>query len=244
MEFFFEDEDKTWRGRMKDFFETLWWRVEDFIKDWIWPAYKFKYLVFNPQDVVKLTKLSKTSWCDKDEKMYQAVMELVKIFIEEENPEEHVLWYRDEEGNEVGHKYIKYDGSELLFPEYEGHWIMDMIKEIYNWYVEVEPELSHDRDTLLNFWGTYLYGQHKSVETESGLYRLDLIPESIPTEMSFFEGKDIDWTTIEKYCEGNRSNVLVKDFISIKMRDLEDKIYKKRQKMLHLAVEVRSYLWT
>ena len=66
--------------------ETLFWRIEDFFKDWIYPAYKWRRLL-DPHNVVKLPRLCATEWTDVRERMYQANMELIKYFIEKEKPE-------------------------------------------------------------------------------------------------------------------------------------------------------------
>ena len=242
---FVEEELTTW-GKIKDFFEISWYRISDFFKNWIWPAYKVKRL-FDRQDIVKLPRLKATEWCDVVERMYEANMELVKGFVEKEKPEEHVFWYKDDEGNDVGHKYGECEdhGWPVLFPDYKGKYVMDIIKEIYKWYTEDEKELENDRKYLLDVWYNYFSGRFYSVPIEgSEMYVMKIDESTIPTEMKFFDDKNLDWNILDKYVDGDRENILKKGFVNDKLHKLEDDMEKARQKYLHLCIEIRQYLWT
>lgn len=243
----FEIQNETKWEKFKDFlYYDIWVRISDPFKNWIWPAYKVRRLC-DRHDIVKLPGLKATEWCDVVERMYIANMELIKYFIEVEKPEEHVMWYEDSDGHSVGQKYGECEdaGWPTFMPEYKDMYILDLIKMIYVWYTVEQPKLEEENKYLLHFWSDYLYGKPYCVKSEKGdYYEQKLDKSSVPTEMSFFNDKNVNWFILDKYVDGNRNNVLNEKFISDKMRKLDEKIELEKTKMLHLCAEVRMYLWT
>ena len=143
-----------------DVWDDLTYHPKEIFKNWVFPAYKIRRLL-DRHDIVKLPGVKATEWCDVTERMYLANMELVKHFIEKEKPEKHILWYKDEHGNDVGHKYGENEKAfPVIFPEYKGRYIMDIIKEIYKWYTVDQKNLTKDFNYLLKIWSDYLFGRH------------------------------------------------------------------------------------
>lgn len=231
--------------------EIAWFRVTEFFKNWIWPAYRWRCLLIKRYDLVRLRDISATEYCDVSERMLHAVMELVCWFMEREKPEEHVLWYQDEEGHDVGHKYGEYQ-DRVMFEELRGEFVMDIIKDIYNWWNYDLPQLEYERQYLLSFWCDYCSGRWYSEPCDDGLdedddekmyvQRIDL--SVLPKSLDYFDDKDVDWDIIDKYVDGNRENVLKENFIHNRLNRLEAEIDRQKQYYLHLAIEVRQYLWT
>lgn len=231
-------------------YNVAWWRIQDFFRNWICPAYDLRNFLFRRYDLVKLPGIKRHEYSDVVERMLHANMELIVFFMEKEKPEEHILWYKDDEGNDWGHKYGEMknmDGSKVpvLFPEYDGKYIMDIIKEIYKWWKEGYPSISKDYEYLLSFWSDYVCGTMKSVPTDNDEYRQIVFDKSgCPKTLDFFNDKDIKWEILDKYLDGDRSNIFRENFVSDKMHWLESEIERQKQKNLHLCIEVRPYLWT
>lgn len=228
-------------------FEIVWWRVQNFFQDWICPAYKIRHLLFNRQDIVRLPGISATEWCDAVERMFLANMQLIAEFVEKEKPEKYVCWYKDENGNDVGHKYGECEqcGYPIIFPEYKDKYIMDIIKEIYHWWKVDYPREMSEQDYLLDFWSKYVCGKMKSIPTENEEYSQIVFDKSeCPKTIDYFNGKEVKWEIIDKYLDGDRNNIFVEGFVHNKMHKLENNIEKQKQLYLHLCIEVRQYLWT
>lgn len=228
--------------------EPAWWRICRFFGNWVYPAYSLRNALFHRHDIVKMPLLKRTEYYDVKDRMLHANMELVRQFIELEKPEEHILWYEDEEGNDAGHRYgeCKAHGWECLYPEYDGMYIMDIIKEIHKWWKEDLPRLEKDRDCILDFCCRYCWGRMKSkpVDGDIGASEIVFDREGCPTSLEDLEGEEIDWSVIDRYSDGNRMNVLDEGFMRNKLRWLEDEIERQKNKYLHLCIEVRPYLWT
>lgn len=180
---------------MREFFETFCWSVRDFFRHWIYPAYYLKNLLFNRYDLIRLPGIRKYEYSDCVERMFLANMELVKEFIEKEKPEKHVCWY----GNDpiAGPTWISTDHP--LFPatEFEGMYILDLVKKIYKWYTIELPELERQSKNALEDW--------------------DRDRDGFPNLAA----------------------------ASLELHDkLELQIYNDKQKYMHLAIELRPYMWT
>ena len=161
-------------------------------------------------------------------------MKLIVNFIEKENPEKHICWYTDDEGVECGHKYGEKPNEKIMFPEYKDKWIMDIIKEIYNYWTVIYPLQNEKIDYLLDYCSTYLVGNSmptfatgKEIKTKEELY---LIP-------------NLNWSILDS-CIGNRNKLLDAKFVHKKISELEKEIYDDCQKYLLLIIEIRPYLWT
>ena len=224
--------------------EKMWWRVEDFLKDWVHPAWKLKNWLYERYDLVKMPEIRRTEYSDVVERMFYANMQLIKFFIEEEKPLEHVCWYKNDEGNDVGHKYGECKDWPVLFPEYEGKYIMDIIIEIYDWYRFDYVKLCRDRDYLLSFNCEHVIGRMMRKKENNEYSQIVFDRKDCPKSLDDLEGKGIDWETIDKYVEGDRSHVLDERYMMNALSKLETDIEKQKQKYLHLCIEVRNYLWT
>ena len=145
-------------------FKICWWKVSRAFADWVYPADSLKNALFNRYDLVKMHDIPRTQYSDVLERVFLANMELLVDFMEKENPEKHVVWYKDEYGNE-GHKYGEYEHANnipIIFPEYEGRYVMDILKEIHHWWKTDYPNLMDERQILLSFWCKYVSGVLKS----------------------------------------------------------------------------------
>ena len=149
---------------MCEFLEWVEFRVADFIKHWIWPAYHLKNLLFNRFDLVRLPGIKKYEYSDTVERLFLANMELVKNFIEKEHPEKHVCWYGEDDIS--GPRW--YAGEHSMFAQaavYEGKFIMDIIKEVYNWYTVEYPTITDFSRYLLDQWSEQREGFPNVAET-------------------------------------------------------------------------------
>lgn len=207
-----------------------WYQISLFFENWIYPAYYLRNLLFHRYDRIKVPQVKPYEYVDISYLMLYTNMELIVKFIEKENPEKHICWYTDEEsGEELGHKYGECKNYEIMFPEYKDKWIMDIIKEIYHfWKVEYPEYLKHDK-YLLNFWHEYFctFG----IDDE----------KTIATSMNDFS-ENVDWSIIEKYLD--KSKLFEQNYVLNKHRDLKIEMEKRCQKYLHLAIDIRQYLWT
>jgi hypothetical protein len=133
----------------------------------------------------------------------------------------------------------------VVYPEYEGKYAMDVIKEIYNWWKNDYPAICAEREYLLSFWHDYVAGTMKSVPTDNEEYRQIVFDKKdCPKTLDFFNDKDVKWEILDKYLDGDRNNIFVENFVSDKMHWLETEIERQKQKYLHLCIDVRPYLWT
>ena len=230
--------------------ETIWWRIKDLFSNWVYPAYSLRNFLFKRYDLVRLHGIKRHEYSDVMERMLQANMELIVFFIEKEKPEEHVVWYKDEEGNDVGHKYGEWKngmhgGLPVVYQEYEGKYVMDVIKEIYRWWKVGYPSLKCEYEYLLSFWCEYVAGTMKSIPTDSReCMQIVFDKENCPKTLDFFDDKDVNWEILDKYLDGDRNNIFVENFVSSKMNWLETEMERQKQKYLHLCIDVRPYLWT
>lgn len=221
-------------------------RTKDFIENWVYPAWHLRNALYYRYDLVRMKRISRKIYCDVEERMLHANMELIVHFIEKENPEKYTYWYQDENGNDVGHKYGENKEDRLFYPEYEGVFVMDIIKEIYDWWTVRLVNMQDDYNYLLSFWATYLNGEMKSKpcanSTEFSEIYFD--KSNCPKTLSALEGKDIKWDILDRYLDGDRNNVFVDNFVFGKVNGLELEMDRQKQKYLHLCIEMRPYLWT
>jgi len=225
--------------------EPIWWKIENFFKNWVYPAYDLKNFLFRRYDLVRLHNIKRSQYSDVAERMFEANMELLAFFVEKEKPEEHVCWYQDENGNDVGHKYGECDSFPPIYPEYKGKFVMDIIKEVYHWWKEDYPMLCKEYEYLLSFWCDYVAGKMKSKPArEEGYNEIVFDTSECPKTLEYFNDKNIKWEILDKYLDGDRNNIFVNGFVNKKMHSLETDIELQKQKNLHLCIEVRQYLWT
>ena len=173
-------------------------------------------------------------------------MEMIVKFIEQEKPEKYVLWYKDEKGQDVGHKYGEC-GIPILYPELKDRWIMDIIKEIYNWWKKDYIELNKEHNYLLEFWCDYLIGQIKFKSSpDNNTEAEEIIFDKSTAVKSLEELKkipNIDWNILTKYIVDS-DKILDENYVHEIINNLATKIHDKEQYYLHLCIEVRPYLWT
>lgn len=223
------------------FLEKSWWKIQNFFENWIYPGYYFRNFFFHRYDRINLPMFKSYEYIDISLKMKFAIFELIKEFIEKENPEKYICWYKDETGEDLGHKYGE-GNQKVLFQNLKGKYIMDIIKDIYNFYTKVLPELEKEKDYLLNIWCKYINNGHY-IEDENDEDLLEWIKEDSNYSMKDLEKENLNWDVILKYIE-KKENFFQEDLIYSKYHDLEKEIENKTQYYLHLAIEVREYLWT
>jgi hypothetical protein len=223
-----------------------WFNIRRKFTDWIYPGYCIKNL-FRRYDLIKIKSLRPYEYAEPDYLMFEANMELIVKFIEECEPEKHICWYTDEDGEELGHKYGENINLVMMFPEYKDKWIMDIIKEIYHWYKETLYNTKEDIDYLRYVLSTYIFGEltTKICDDGSGLYKVVFDKKNAIKELKEFEDKNIyiDWKTIDKYVK-NRKDILDETKFHRIIQEMEFQLERDKQKYLHLCVEVRPYLWT
>jgi hypothetical protein len=222
-----------------------WYKFCNFIENWIYPAYNLKNLLFNRYNTVKIPQVKAWEYTDKEYLMLCANMQIIVDFIEKENPEKHICWYKDEDGVECGHKYGENPDYNILFPEYKGEWIMDIIKEIYNYWKEIYPKQYDCKEYLLGYWSKYLCGTMMSVQDEENedMYNVVFDKTNVPKTKEDLYDLKLDWNKLD-YVVGNREKLLDNKYIYNRIKELEKEIFNDCQKYLHLCIEIRPYLWT
>lgn len=223
------------------FLTKCWWKIANFIDNWIYPGHYMHNFLFHNYNKVKLPMFKPYEYLDVSVRMEFAIFELIKEFIEKEQPEKYICWYRDEKENDLGHRYGEND-RHILFDSQRGKYIMDLIKEIYNFYTKVLPKLEKENDYLLNIWSKYiLNGHYKEVKGLEDV--VEWINEPSNYTLKDLEKENLNWDIILKYI-GKKENFFKEQLIQNKHHELELLINNQIQYYLHLAIEVREYLWT
>jgi hypothetical protein len=236
-------------SKLRDFFEDRWFDISEFFKNWIWPAYSLKNALFNRYDLVKLSFIKRTEYSDVVERMTQANFELVKFFIEKERPEEVVMWYQDHEGHDVGPRYgMSCDKStkwDVMYPELQGEFVMDIIKDIYDYYVNRIKQQEHEDLVLSEFYHKWLADDMQFIDMPGcEASEVKFISKPKIESLDFFNEINVNWNVLDKYSDGDRKNLLDKDFVDKVRKDNEKKEFDELQKYLHLCIEMRPYMWT
>lgn len=236
----FEHEFSKWE---KFLMKVGWYRFLVFIDEWIFPAYNLRNLLFHRYDRIKVPQVKCYEYTDTEYLMLCANMQMIVNFIEKEKPEKYICWYKDEEGNDAGHKYGENPDYPIMFPEYKDKWIMDMIKEIYHWWKYEYPVLCEDESYILSFWCEYFSGDWEfTEEDENGNVFYTSSDKNIAKSMKDLEGKDIKWDVIDKYLDRNK--LFEENYVHNQHGKIKINIHNLCQKYLHLCIEVRPYLWT
>lgn len=218
-----------------------------FIEDWIYPAYSLRNYFFHRYDIVKMPQLRRTQYHEVDTRMYYAVMELVRFFYEKSGWE-NFAWHDeiDEEGN-ITYNAPRYgmDSDSCLFPEYKGKFVIDILKEIYEWHTRGMDQLEKDidymyRPELKSLW-SIMARDVKRVKRECQLHP-SLSESKLIREC--FDKYDLDWDILDRHLEGDRCSILDRKFVKALPAKIRKEIEDNMQKYLLLAIEIRRYLWT
>ena len=205
-------------------------RLNDFVEDWIYPAYSLRNCFIHRYDIVRMPRLGRTAYHEPCERMYHANMELVRQFVEKQDWER-FAWYDERDGNgDVEREGIRYGMNpdvRVYLPEYKGKYVMDMIKEVYEWQVRGLPELERDYSYVLSL--------------EAGLFPASR-DENLDAKA--LERAHVRWDILDKYLNDNRKNLLDRKFVAGIGDRIVQKMERGKQRCLHLCIEVRPYLWT
>lgn len=222
---------------MKDKIEIFWYRFCTWCKDWVYPAWNLRNMLFNRYDIVKMPKIKCYEYSDVVQRVEYANFELIKFFIEKENPEKHIEWY-----GEYGHKYGENPNIKILYPELKDKYIMDIIKEIYDFYTIKLVELNNDYNYLLTVWGTYCIN-FKTIYSDENKAVGQFISDKSNYDLNSPEIQNLNWDLILKYI--NSKEAFFEDkVLHNAFNELEKNIYEQTQYYLHLIIEVREHLWT
>ena len=229
---------------MQNWIHRISWRVRDFVEDGIYPAHRLQNFLIHRYDTVRMPQLERSRYYDVDERMYYAVMELVRYYYEE--CQQQFEWRDDfdEEGNlaSEGPKYGA-RSEECLFPEYKGKYIIDIIEEIYDWYTRGEDqfEKAMHADWELAPHRNIIARDLKRIRKECR-HNQELSVDQL--EREYLNGYGIPLEILDKYLDGDRRNIVDKAFMDAVRERIREDIDRNKQKYLHLAIEVREYLWT
>ena len=223
--------------KLTDIFEDVWFYISEPWKDWVWPAFKIRRLL-DRHDIIKLPMLSATGYYEVDTRAFMANMELLKYFIEKENPLDIVDWSDVTVGDDD--KTVT-DAFGLT-----GRNVMEVAQEIYEWYTVKRKQDEKECDYLLDVWYDYFSGTTTFVPTEKTLdgeplYEYVVDYSGLPKELK--ELKDVDWGILDKYTDGDRKNILQKDFLRKKHSELEAKIRRDGELNCCRFILISKYLW-
>ena len=229
--------------------KRLIYRIREFIDDWIYPAHSLINLLFYRYVRIVIPQVRPWEYVDKTYLMLCANMELIVKFIEEEKPEEYICWYKDSNGEDVGRKYGEVEGMDYIYSEMNGRYIMDIIKEIYDWWKVGYPRLLEDKKYLDWFFSEYIFGKFEYEEVDFGrdfcMYELKANKNGLPKSVEDFERVDgIRWDIIDRYVEDRKMLLDSDKFFERVIKVLERRIMNEEQRYLHYCIEVRPYLWT
>ena len=219
------------------------YRLQSFFEDWIYPGYCFKNYFFRRYDIVRMPELRRSCYYEIDYRMYLANMELIRHFIEECDWEM-VGWYdeKDEKGNVKipGMKYGLAPGMRVYLPEYKGKYVIDIVKEIYDWHTLIMPKLADDyRFGLKNMAETIA---EESV-TAGNSEKTSGFRYSFP-ERDTISPEDLEnyLASIRKILKGEKTPIVDVEICGKIERNLDLLIDYGQQKYLHASIEVRQFL--
>ena len=230
---------------MQNWIHRIFWRVRDFFDSWIYPAHRLQNYFIHRYDTVRMPQLERSRYYEVEERMYHAVMELVRYYYEECQKQFNWRDDLDEEGNLAveGPRYGA-RSDKCLFPEYKDKYIIDIIAEIHDWYTR-----GYDQFMKAYEYGGWKLAQHRNIIArdlkrirKECRHNTELSVDQL--EREYLNGYDVPLEILDKYLDGDRRNIVDKAFMNaVKERILED-IERNKQKYLHLAIEVREHLWT
>ena len=227
----------------KFLFKIKWYEFCRLFNNWIYPGYDLKNLLFHRHDRIKVPQIKPWEYCDTTYFMLCANMQMIVNFIEKENPEKHICWYKDKNGVDCGHKYGEYEKEKVLFLEYNGKWVMDIIKEIYNYWKVIYPKQIEYKEELMRHLSDNLIGEMKEIPNGDGFYHVEFDKSNCVKTIDDLSKRNVNWTVLCWRIE-NKEHLLNEKIIMEKLKDMEKEIEDDCQKYLHLAIEMRPYLWT
>lgn len=233
--------------KKENVFTAMWSNIRDFAEEWLYPAYSLRHFFFRRYDIVKMPQLKRTCFYETNVRMYYAVMELVKEFYEKSGWE-NFTWYdeTDEDGN-ITCNAIRYgtDSETCLFPEYKGKYVIDIVKEIYDWHTQgmerLEKAMEYASSPKINACRSAMMQNLRQIKKECRQHP-SLSEKKLVKEC--FDNYNLEWDLLDRYLEGDRKNVMDKEFMKKIPERIRQEIKDNMQKYLHLAIEVRECLWT
>ena len=230
---------------MQNWIHRFSWRVRDFFESWIYPAHRLQNYFIHRYDTVRMPRLERSRYYEVNTRMYYAVMELVRYYYEECQQQFNWRDDFDEEGNLAveGPRYGA-GSDENLFPEYKGKYIIDIIKEIHDWYTR-----GYDQFMKAYEYAGWKLAPHRNIIARD-LKRIrkecrhnkELSVDQL--EREYLNGYGVPLEILDKYLDGDRRNIVDKAFMSVVKDRIREDIERNKQKYLHLAIEVREHLWT
>ena len=215
-------------------FEKIWWKIELFFEEWIYPGYFLRNMLFHHYNIIKLPGIKPYEYTEVCQKLELGNFELLREFLEDYKPEKYIEWY-----GENGHQYGEGD-KKILFPELKGKYVMDLLKEIYDFYFKKLPILREEADYLLEIWSNYHDYGHWEVLNDD-VETLRWIFDESPWTFETIEKENLKWDIIEKYI---KKEEILNDEFFVKIHQAKIDIENKITYYLHLFIELREYLWT
>lgn len=225
IENYFSCEKKN--NRVSEWMTIKWYQICDFFKYWIYPGHCLRNLLFRRYDRVKIPQVKPWEYCEPCESIKFAVFELVCNFIDGEERDPIVEWY-GEYGKKLDDKYV-----------------MDIGKEIRKWWRTDRSLMEKRNSEFLDFYCRWSIGKMVfGPLNEQGLGQITFDREACPkTQEECTVIPDEDWKKFDAVCD-DRSKMIDQDFMRDLMNKLETELYEQDQHYLHLAIDIRDYLWT
>ena len=217
---------------------SIGWWITEFCTDWIFPAYKLKKLLFPSKrfNIVRLPQIKWHEYSDREWRLTCAVMELVCGFIEEEKALEKVEWY-----GEYGHKYGDH-GFNMTYPEMKGRYVMDIIKEIRDWWRTDRLFLLKQKTMLEEILVQAFFPERLFDENGKMTTIKNYGPKTVE-ELKKKSGMS-NFSILYSLTNADDTKLLDAKFIENLCDELEKKIFDNDQKYMHLAIDISPSLWT
>lgn len=213
-----------------NYLESVFYKIKNWCSNWIYPAYYLRNLLWYRNDRVKLTDIKPWEYAEPAYRMERAVFTLIDEFLDDKDIES-IVWYADGKGNE-GPKYGD-NRTDVMFPELKGKWVLDLVKEIHKFNAIDKVLMEADYSYLTDVWATYIC----ELNIENGML------QKVKKDYTFDspEIQALDWTRICMYIK--KEDFFNDNVLNDKITELEKEIEDKTQYYLHLAIELRNYLW-
>lgn len=224
--FIFEDENER---PILDKLDVIRFYVCEFFKNWIYPAYYLKNILFRRYDRVKMPSIRPWEYSDTCERLKCAVFELVCEFVDLEERHQTVQWY-----GEYGHKV-------------DGEYVMDIAKDIRDWWRRrraLEEAKYYDFQT---FYCKWVIGKMRfcKADDETGYGRVVFDESELPKSVEDYlkTVPEDEWRMFDAVCD-DRSKIMDKNYMRDLCNKLELGLDDEDDKYLHKAISIRQSLWT